>query len=292
MNQCKEAFETKYSSEEVKQEKWYRVKKQVYQFLYAYAKRREQGKSMAGLCICLQGSPGVGKSEFAQEIAEELSYTFYRYHMGDESSDSATAAQLKGFQPTFHHAGSGVLIEALQKVAREKKEGLVFSLDECDRSKQLNTIAGIIDPTQNKTFTDHFLDLPLDLSSVIFIATSNQFDELAKREPALANRMMKIEISDYTADEKIALIKKIFADPNQKKCSKELVAFFTQDEHKAFLESLIRKYDPIPGGVRKLFEIFLFVEAEILWNPSITQNEIEKELDVVYQTPQSNIKKD
>lgn len=283
MEQLKEKFEKLYSSEAIKQEKWYRVKEQIYQFLYAVAERRVQNTSKAGICICLQGSPGVGKSELSQEIAEELSYSFYRYPMGDESSDAATAADLKGFRPTFQHAGPGVLIEALQQVVREKKDGLIFSLDECDKSKQLNTIAGIIDPIQNQSFRDHFLEASLDLSSVIFIATSNQFDDLKARSPSLVDRMMKIEISDYTVEEKITLIEKIVADPEQKKYTCQFIQFFQKHENKECIRTLIEKYDSEPGGVRKLFQMFALVESKILWNPSIMQDQIMQELDVFYQ---------
>ncbi len=283
METVKKDFESLYSSEALKKEKWYRVKEQIYQFLYAAAERRLQNKSTAGICICLQGSPGVGKSEIAQEIAEELFYSFYRYPMGDESSDSATAAELKGFQPTFQHAGPGVLVEALQQVVREKKDGLIFSLDECDKSKQLNTIAGIIDPIQNQSFRDHFLDTSLDLSSVIFIATSNQFDDLAKHSPSLADRMMKIEISDYTVEEKIRLIEKIIADPKQKKYTSQFVHFFQKYENKECIRTLIEKYDATPGGVRKLFQMFALIESKILWNLLITQDQIMQELDAFYQ---------
>ena len=160
----------------------------------AYLKNSIQGK-----ILCLYGSPGVGKTSFAFSVAKALSRNVARISLGGESN----ATELKGHRKTYVASTCGKIIKSLIDT---QSENCVIILDEIDKmgknyfqGNPENALMEILDPEQNKEFTDNYLDFPVDLSKVFFICTANDISKISR---PLLDRMELIKFNSYSTFEK------------------------------------------------------------------------------------------
>lgn len=200
--------------------------------------------TVEGKILCFVGPPGVGKTSIGKSIARALNREYYRFSVGGLTD----VAEIKGHRRTYVGALPGRIIQALKKCQTENPLILIDEIDKIGRGHQgdpASALLELLDPEQNNSFLDHYLDVPVDLSKVLFVCTANMTDTIPR---PLLDRMEMIELSGYVADEKMAIAERYLAP-----AAKELAGLKEVDVNlsKEAIEELIKSYCR-ESGVRNL----------------------------------------
>ncbi|XP_076748659.1 lon protease homolog, mitochondrial isoform X2 [Xylocopa sonorina] len=175
------------------------IKKRILEFIaVSQLKGSTQGK-----ILCFHGPPGVGKTSIAKSISRALNREYFRFSVGGMTD----VAEIKGHRRTYVGAMPGKVIQCLKKTKTENPLVLIDEVDKIGKGHQgdpASALLEMLDPEQNANFLDHYLDVPVDLSKVLFICTANVIDTIP--EP-LRDRMEMIDMSGYVAEEKLAIAK-------------------------------------------------------------------------------------
>jgi Lon-like ATP-dependent protease len=200
--------------------------------------------TVEGKILCMVGPPGVGKTSIGKSIARALNRQYYRFSVGGLTD----VAEIKGHRRTYVGALPGRIIQALKKCQTENPLVLIDEVDKIGRGHHgdpSSALLELLDPEQNNSFLDHYLDVPVDLSKVLFVCTANMTDTIPR---PLLDRMEMIELSGYVADEKMAIAERYLAPAAKKLSGLENVDVVLEKEG---IAELINKYCR-ESGVRNL----------------------------------------
>ena len=178
------------------------AKERILEYLAVRQLRGDRGRDPHGPILCFVGPPGTGKTSLGEAIAASIGRTFYRISVGGVRDE----ADIRGHRRTYVGSMPGLLLQAMRRVQANDP---VLMIDEIDKmagggpsGDPTAAMLEVLDPTQNAAFTDHYLNLPFDLSSVLFICTANNVFDIPH---ALRDRLEVIRIAGYTVEEKVEI---------------------------------------------------------------------------------------
>ncbi len=261
------------------------IKERILEFI-ATLKLKQQ---VSGTILCFLGPPGVGKTSIGRSIARALNRKFFRFSVGGMRDE----AEIKGHRRTYIGAMPGKFIQALKST---KYSNPVIMLDEIDKignsfhGDPASALLEVLDPEQNNAFVDHYLDVPFDLSNVLFITTANQLDTIP---PALLDRMEVLRLSGYITREKLKIAKR-YLIPKQRKetglsgknfaitepAIRQIIDGYAREAGVRNLENQIRKIcrkvarKIVTGDDKKKFTIGIDQLRDFLKNPIYEEDEI------------------
>ncbi|XP_014598643.1 PREDICTED: lon protease homolog, mitochondrial isoform X1 [Polistes canadensis] len=238
------------------------IKKRILEFIaVSQLKGSTQGK-----ILCFHGPPGVGKTSIAKSIARALNREYFRFSVGGMTD----VAEIKGHRRTYVGAMPGKVIQCLKKTQTENPLVLIDEVDKIGKGHQgdpASALLEMLDPEQNANFLDHYLDVAVDLSKVLFICTANVVDTIP--EP-LRDRMEMIEMSGYVAEEKLAIAKQYLIPQAMNDSGLNDTHINMQDNS---LTSLI-KYYCRESGVRNLQKHIEKIHRKVAFK--VVKKEIDK----------------
>jgi ATP-dependent Lon protease len=254
-----------------------KVKERIIEYLAVLKLKND----MRGPILCLYGPPGVGKTSLGRSIATSLGRKYIRMSLGGLHDE----AEIRGHRKTYIGAMPG---KVLQNLKRAGASNPVFILDEIDkigsdfRGDPASALLEVLDPEQNSTFVDNYLEVEYDLSKVLFIATANTLDTI---HPALRDRMEIIEITGYTLEEKLEISKKHLIHKQAKEHGLKEDEVSISDEALQFLIESYTRESGVRSLERKIGALMRRVAKHVAMNKEHTKVLEAKEVEEILGVP-------
>jgi len=239
----------------------------------SFLKASTQGKIM-----CMVGPPGVGKTSIGKSIARALDRKFYRFSVGGLHDVS----ELRGHRRTYVGAMPGKLIQCLKVTESSNPVILIDEIDKLGRDMRgdpSSALLEILDPEQNGSFRDHYLDVPVDLSNVLFVCTANVLDTIPG---PLLDRMEVIRIAGYVFEEKLAIANQYLVPQTQEQSG---IGADQLSLEEAALHKMISEYAR-EAGVRQLRKLLEQVSRKVALN-IVRKSEVDKAVDLTVVGPEN-----